>query len=95
VGRALVESLHWALRLPDWQPWKAAGPNTIWHGVHGAYRLPVFILYLAFVIRHHFGRPPKHLAHLIALSAAALIGIHSGTRTTAANTCCGICRSWF
>jgi hypothetical protein len=72
---SLSQSLLWVARLPDWQPWKMPGPNTIWYGVHGAYRLPVFILYAAFVITTSFWPSPKNLAHVVALSAAALIGI--------------------
>jgi hypothetical protein len=71
----LAESLHLILRLPDWQPWKMPGPNSIWSGIHGAYRLPVFILYIAFVITTSFWPSPKNLGHVIALSAAVLIGI--------------------
>jgi len=72
---SLADSLLWVARLPDWQPWRMSGPNSIWYGVHGAYRLPVFILYVAFVITTSFWPSPKNLAHVVALSAATLIGI--------------------
>jgi hypothetical protein len=37
--------------------------------------LPVFIAYLAFVLTTAFWPSPKNLAHLIALTAAALLGV--------------------
>jgi hypothetical protein len=40
-----------------------------------AYRLPVLVAYLAFALAVFFWPSPKNLAHLIALSAALLIGI--------------------
>jgi hypothetical protein len=43
--------------------------------VHWAYRIPVFIAYLAFVITTAFWPAPKNLGHVISLSAAVLIGI--------------------
>jgi hypothetical protein len=65
--------------LTDWQPWKQPDPGTLgfWTGVKWAwaYRLPVFIAYLAFVCTLGLWPSPKNLAHLIALTAASLIGI--------------------
>ena len=69
-----AESMRLMMSLPDWQPWKMTD-QSIWSGVHGAYRLPVFVLYLAFVILTSFWPSPKNLAHVISLSAAVLIGI--------------------
>lgn len=65
------------LALPDWQPWKLRSPTqeSIWTGIHWAYRLPVSILYLFFVIVTAFWPNPKNLAHTIALSAVVLIGM--------------------
>jgi hypothetical protein len=60
---------------PDWQPWKKPTTEGFWTGVHWAYRLPVFIVYAAFVLGTFFWPWPKNLAHVIALSAAVLIGI--------------------
>jgi hypothetical protein len=63
----------------DWQPWVQPNPQTkgFWTGVHWgwAYRLPVFIAYLAFVSTMTLWPSPKNLAHLLALSAAAIIGV--------------------
>jgi hypothetical protein len=73
----LLRSWQSVRALPDWQPWKEPGPDTegFWTGVHWAYRLPVFIAYVAFVATTLFWPAPKDLAHLLALSAAVLIGI--------------------
>lgn len=68
-------TLHTSLSLSDWQPWLGSNLESIWSGVHGAYRLPVFIIYLAFVIMTSFWPASKNLAHLVALCAAVLIGI--------------------
>ena len=60
-----------------WQPWKAPPPDarSVWAGVHWAYRMPVFLAYLAFAATTAFWPRPKDLAHVLALSAAVLIGI--------------------
>jgi hypothetical protein len=73
----LTASLQYALSLSNWQPWKAPDPNTpgFWTGFPWAYRLPVFIGYMAFVLTTAFWPQPKNLGHLLALSAAVLIGI--------------------
>jgi hypothetical protein len=47
----------------------------VWQGVHAAYRVPVFIASLALVITSAFWPNPKNLAHVLALSAAALISV--------------------
>ena len=76
----LRQSLRALLALSDWQPWKTPTTEGFWlwihgTGVHWAYRIPVFIAYLAFVLTTGFWPSPKNLAHLLALSAAVLIGI--------------------
>jgi hypothetical protein len=71
LGRRIAETIA----LSDWQPWKVPNAEGFWTGVHWAYRIPVFILYLAFVLATAFWPAPKNLAHVIALSAAVLIGI--------------------
>lgn len=73
---SLAQSLRSVLDLSDWQPvGRVATSEGFWTGVHWAYRFPVFIAYVALVITMAFWPSPKNLAHLIALSAAALIGI--------------------
>lgn len=60
-----------------WQPWKVPAADTegFWAGIPWAYRIPVFLAYLAFVIATLFWPVPKNLAHLLALSAAVLVGL--------------------
>jgi len=70
-----------AWTFPNWQLWKELAPDaySIWNAsdwsVHWAYRIPVFIAFVAFVVATLFWSTPKTLAHLLALSAAVLIGI--------------------
>jgi hypothetical protein len=73
----LYGSLQSTLSLPDWQAWLEPSKQTegFWTGVHWAYRLPVFVAYAAFVLATFFWPWPKNLAHVIAMSAAVLIGI--------------------
>jgi hypothetical protein len=74
----LDRTLHETLSLAAWQPWQemsAAKLQGFWTGLHWAYRMPVFIAYLAFVLGTAFWPAPKDLAHVIALSAAVLIGL--------------------
>jgi hypothetical protein len=71
----LVPSLQSALSLSDWQAWKEPRTESLWTDVHWAYRVPIFIAYLAFVLTTTFWPYPKNLAHVLALSAAVLIGV--------------------
>jgi hypothetical protein len=71
----LHNTIQSALALSDWQPWKAPTSEGFWMGIHWAYRIPVFIAYLAFVVATAFWPAPKNLAHVLALSAALLIGM--------------------
>ncbi len=64
-----------ALNFPDWQPWRVPNGESIWTGAHWAYRLPLFVLFVAFLIGVTVWPNPKNLSHLIALSAALLIGV--------------------
>jgi hypothetical protein len=52
-----------------------SAPDGFWTGVHWAYRIPVFIAYVGFMLTTFFWPRPKNLAHLLALSAALVIGI--------------------
>ncbi len=63
------------LAIPDWQPWKVPEQEGFWTGVHWAYRMPVFIAYIALAIMTALWPNPKNLAHLLAMSTAVLIGI--------------------
>ncbi len=64
-----------ALNLTDWQPWGVPSAESVWDGAHWAYRLPLFVLYIAFVVMVMFWPSSKNLSHLIALSASVLIGV--------------------
>ncbi|MBA4064496.1 MAG: hypothetical protein C0501_12430 [Isosphaera sp.] len=64
-----------ALNLPGWQPWGVATAESLWTGVRAAYRLPVFVLFVAFLAGVTVWPSPKNLSHLIALSAALLVGV--------------------
>lgn len=70
------ESWELTMKSPGWQPW-ARDPKLegFWSGVHWAYRIPVFLLFLIFVLGTTFWPTPKNLAHVIALSAAVFIAV--------------------
>jgi hypothetical protein len=75
---SLETTLRETLSLASWQPWQEINSGKLegfWTGVHWAYRMPVFIAYLAFVCLTLFWPAPKNLAHVIALSAAVLVGL--------------------
>jgi hypothetical protein len=59
----------------DWQPWRVPTSEGFWTGVHWAYRIPVFIAFLTMLVTTVLWPAAKNLAHLMALSAAVLIGI--------------------
>jgi hypothetical protein len=76
----LLSSLRAAFSDPAWQGWEKASTEGFWHradgtSVHWAYRLPVFIAYLAFLVTTTFWPTPKNLAQTIALTAALVIGV--------------------
>jgi hypothetical protein len=64
-----------ALQLTDWKPWSAPNTESIWMGTHWAYRLPVFVLFVGFLVVVTVWPTPKNLSHLLAQSAAVLIGV--------------------
>ncbi|MBN9518588.1 hypothetical protein J0H58_08730 [bacterium] len=70
----LTSGVAWA-GVSDWLPWRRATNESLWTGVHGAYRLPIFVLYVGFVATVTIWPSPKTLSHLVALSAAVLIGV--------------------
>ncbi len=71
TGQGIVE----ALNLTHWKPWSAPTTESIWSGTHWAYRLPLFVLFVGFLGSVTFWPARKNLSHLIAQSAAVLIGI--------------------
>jgi hypothetical protein len=76
-----LRGLQSAWSLAGWQPWKQPPATTygLWQGpdwsVHWAYRLPIFIVHASFLLATFFLPSPKNLAHVVALSAAALLGL--------------------
>jgi hypothetical protein len=75
----LASSIQSLRTLPDWQPWlpPAAGTKGFWTGMEWAwaYRMPVFVACMALTVGTALWPSPKNLAHVLALSAAALIGV--------------------
>lgn len=71
TGQGIVAALH----LSDWKPWAAPTTESIWSGTHWAYRLPLFVLFVGFLVSVTIWPGRKNLSHLIAQSAAVLIGI--------------------
>jgi hypothetical protein len=62
----------------DWLPWRvpAGLARGFWQDLpEAAYRAPIFIAYVALVIITAFWPAPRNLAHVLALSAAVLLGI--------------------
>lgn len=72
---ALVESVQAALAQSAWQPWRVPTTESFWTGVHWAYRIPIFLAYVALLVIATIWPWPKNLAQIIAMSAAMLIGI--------------------
>ena len=85
INGELPAGLRSAWTTFDWQPWKRAAAETpgFWQDMPSAsvlrmpaaYRVPVFIATMIFVIGSAFWPTPKNLAHLISLSAATLLSI--------------------
>ena len=71
TGQGVIAALH----LTDWKPWSAPTTESVWSGTHWAYRLPLFVLFLGFLASATVWPGRKNLSHLIAQSAALLIGI--------------------
>ena len=71
----LANSIRSLRSLPDWQPWLPPTTRGFWTGMEWAwaYRMPVFVACMALTITTAFWPAPKNLAHVLALSAAALI----------------------
>ncbi len=72
-----IDSLRW---MSAWKPWltpDGTGAQSFWKGMPWAwaYRLPVFVASTALVVSTAFWPTPKNLAHVLALSAAAIISV--------------------
>jgi hypothetical protein len=77
LNGALGASIQSALSSPAWQPWLRVPATTegFWAGVPWAYRIPVFLVFLSFVVATMFWPAPKNLAQVIALCAAVFIAL--------------------
>ena len=77
IGGELVHSVQSMLSLPDWQPWlePVRGTLGLWQDMHWAYRIPLFIAYVAMLGISTLWPSPKNLAHVLALSAATILGV--------------------
>jgi hypothetical protein len=79
VNGELPRSLKTGWTSTAWQPWQKPSPDTkgFWHDVpsHWAYRLPIFLAFTALLIATAIWPSPKNLGHVLALSAALLLGI--------------------
>lgn len=72
-----IDSLRW---VSAWQPWwmpDAGAAPSFWKGMTWAwaYRLPVFVASMALVATTAFWPSSRNLAHVLALSAAAVISV--------------------
>jgi hypothetical protein len=68
-------SLREAMKSAAWLPWREPTTEGFWLGMHWAYRIPVFLVFLSFVVATMFWPAPKNLAHVIALCAAVFISL--------------------
>ncbi len=59
----------------DWQPWRTPKSESAWTGVHAAYRLPIFVVYVGFVLATLSWPPARDLGQLVAVAATVLIGV--------------------
>jgi hypothetical protein len=71
VTSGLWQSFH----LADWQPWTVPTAESIWTGGRWIYRLPLFVVYVGFVLFTFIWPSVRNLAQLLAMNAAVLIGI--------------------
>lgn len=74
----LEATLGQMLASSAWQPWLAPGDaEGFWAGarVPWAYRIPIFVLFLSFVLTTTIWPAPKNLSHVIALCAAVFISL--------------------
>jgi hypothetical protein len=61
--------------IADWQPWRTPKSESAWTGVHAAYRLPVFVVYVGFVLATLTWPPARDLGQFVAVAAAVMIGV--------------------
>ena len=74
-GGEFTSGIWQTLNLADWNPWGIAKSESIWTGIHWAYRMPVFIAFAGLVIVSAFWPTARDLGQLLAASSVLLIGI--------------------
>jgi hypothetical protein len=80
ITQGLSQAWDKAWNLAEWQGWKFAlrpTADSLWNTVslHVAYRIPLFILFLALVVTSAFWPHPKNLGQLISWSAVLILGV--------------------
>jgi hypothetical protein len=79
INGELPRTLLSGWKLSAWLPGLPLEPGVrgLWQGTpsHWLYRLPIFLAFLAFMGTTAFWPSPKNLGHVLALTAAILIGI--------------------
>lgn len=61
--------------VPQLSKWRTPDAEGFWTGVHWAYRIPVFIATVAFVIVTAFWPTPKDLGNVLALTSAHMLAV--------------------
>jgi hypothetical protein len=79
VNGELPHALSSGWKPSAWLPWLPPDADTrgLWQGIpsHWAYRVPIFLAYIVLVGASAFWPSPKNLAHVLALSAAIILGV--------------------
>lgn len=80
IFAGLGQAWDTAWMLAEWQAWKFAIKPTadgLWNSIslHAAYRIPLFIAFIALMITSAFWPHPKHLGQLISWSATLILGV--------------------
>lgn len=79
-SQGLAQSWQMIWSLTEWQVWKFYDKplaDGLWNTVtlHWAYRIPLFIVFVALVITSVFWPHPKHLGQLVSWSAILILGV--------------------
>ncbi len=95
----LDDSLAYALRSTAWQPWLPPGDaEGLWAGIPWAYRIPIFLLFLSFVLTTTIWPAPRIWPTLSPCQPGSSSACNGGAPIRAASMFFGTCRfccSWF
>ncbi len=75
LGGEYASGVWHTLSPTDWQPWVKPTADSVWTGGRWYYRLPVFVAYTGLVLGTFIWPKARNLGELLAVNAAALIGI--------------------